>query len=85
MIVATMPDSPGDLIPHGDARLDDWDPWEPAQAARVKARHLRPKDEADFAATLPLLEASERRWLADALALVHPGHAWLERVGVKAG
>jgi hypothetical protein len=42
-----------------------------------KAKGLRDKDEADFAATLPLLDESQRRWLCDALALVHPGHRWL--------
>jgi len=26
--------------------------------------------------TLPLLDAGQRRWLAQALALVHPGHPW---------
>jgi len=42
-----------------------------------KARALRPKDEADFARTLPALDRQRRQWLARALALVHPGHAWL--------
>jgi hypothetical protein len=46
----------------------------------MKAKHQRPKDEVDLATTLPLLDAAERRWLADALALLHPDHAWLERV-----
>ena len=35
------------------------------------------KNRADFAATLPRLEAERRRWLRDALERVHPGHAWL--------
>ena len=43
-------------------------------------RTVRPKDEADFAAVLPSLGPSRRRWLAEALALVHPGHPWLRRV-----
>jgi hypothetical protein len=43
-----------------------------------KAKAVRRKDEEDFASTLPLLDRSRRRWLADALALVHPGHPWLE-------
>jgi Aminoglycoside-2''-adenylyltransferase len=42
-----------------------------------KAKHARPKDEADFAAVAPLLEPERRRWLADALELVHPRHRWL--------
>ncbi len=45
-----------------------------------KAKHTREKDEADFAAVLPRLGGPERRWLADALRLVHPGHRWLERL-----
>jgi Aminoglycoside-2''-adenylyltransferase len=42
-----------------------------------KAKHSRDKDEADFAAVVPLLSEPRRRWLADALELVHPGHRWL--------
>jgi hypothetical protein len=37
-----------------------------------KAKHTREKDDADFAAVLPRLGDAERRWLANALALVHP-------------
>jgi hypothetical protein len=43
-----------------------------------KAKHGRPKDEADFAGVLPLLSPARRTWLADALVRVHPGHRWLE-------
>jgi Aminoglycoside-2''-adenylyltransferase len=42
-----------------------------------KAKHARPKDDGDLAAVLPLLEPERRRWLAEALELVHPGHRWL--------
>jgi hypothetical protein len=49
-----------------------------------KANCVRPKDEADFAAVLPRLEAMERAWLADALELVHPGHRWLRGLQAKA-
>jgi hypothetical protein len=46
-----------------------------------KAKHSdRAKDEADLAAVLPSLGPIRRRWLADALAVVHPGHPWLERI-----
>jgi hypothetical protein len=46
-----------------------------------KAKHAeRPRDQADFADVVPRLEPERRRWLADALALVHPGHAWLEKL-----
>jgi uncharacterized protein YecT (DUF1311 family) len=43
-----------------------------------KAKHARPKDEADFAGTLDALGVAQRAWLADALATVHPGHPWLQ-------
>jgi Aminoglycoside-2''-adenylyltransferase len=45
-----------------------------------KARGLRPKDEADFAKTLPALDEKSRQWLRESLALVHPGHAWLTQL-----
>ena len=45
-----------------------------------KAKAARPKDVADFLAVLPHLGRERRRWLADALELVHPGHTWLERL-----
>ncbi|GAB3815623.1 hypothetical protein GCM10028820_13500 [Tessaracoccus terricola] len=43
----------------------------------LKAKGLRPKDQADFDATVPRLDARRRTWLADALAVAHPGHPWL--------
>ena len=43
-----------------------------------KAKATRPKDEADFAGVLPMLGGGQRAWLGEALARVHPGHAWLE-------
>ena len=46
---------------------------------KAKHSHLA-KNEADLAGTLPQLEPERRRWLADALALAHPGHPWLDRV-----
>lgn len=42
-----------------------------------KAKGLREKDQADFDATLPLLDSSRRARLADALAKAHPDHPWL--------
>ena len=45
-----------------------------------KAKHARPRDEGDPDAALPLLEQERRRWLADALERVHPGHRWLDRL-----
>lgn len=45
-----------------------------------KARGLRAKDEADFSATLPHLDARRRAWLRDALTRTHPGHPWIPRL-----
>ena len=45
-----------------------------------KAKGDRAKDRADLAGVLPLLDAVRRRWLADALEMVHPGHPWLMEV-----
>jgi hypothetical protein len=40
--------------------------------------HLRPHDEADFAALLPLLTEEQRAWLRDAIKQVYLGeHPWL--------
>lgn len=43
-----------------------------------KAARPRPKDERDFAATLPLLSGAQRTALAGFLALTCPGHGWLD-------
>ncbi|MEU0532769.1 nucleotidyltransferase domain-containing protein [Amycolatopsis tolypomycina] len=43
----------------------------------AKAHRTRPKDELDFAAALPVLDAAQRRWLAEALDDDHP---WLGRL-----
>lgn len=45
-----------------------------------KARGLRPKNEVDFARTLPALDGKRRAWLRESLALVHPGRAWLTKL-----
>ncbi|MBT2901051.1 MULTISPECIES: hypothetical protein [unclassified Streptomyces] len=42
-----------------------------------KAKHARPKDQRDFDATAPHLTRAQRATLAELLARVHPGHAWL--------
>jgi hypothetical protein len=45
-----------------------------------KAKHtMREKDEADFGAVLPRLDASARDRLRTWLELVHPGHPWSGR------
>jgi hypothetical protein len=45
-----------------------------------KAKHARPKDEADFDETVPHLTPAQRATLASLLARVHPGHRWLEKL-----
>jgi Aminoglycoside-2''-adenylyltransferase len=49
----------------------------PEIALLFKANASRPKDDADFASVLPLLDREQREWLAGSIALVHPGHHWL--------
>ena len=49
----------------------------PAAALLFKAKHRRPKDEADFAMAAPLLPELERRWLKSCLERLHPGHGWI--------
>lgn len=44
-----------------------------------KAKHRRPKDEADFDATVPHLTPAQRATLAGFLERVHPGHPWIAR------
>lgn len=43
----------------------------------AKSRAIRPKDEQDFAAALPILDEAQRRWLAEALGKSHP---WRDRL-----
>jgi hypothetical protein len=46
-----------------------------------KARRRLEKDELDFAAVVPELDASDRAWLRDAITLTEPaGHPWLARL-----
>jgi hypothetical protein len=45
-----------------------------------KAKHVRPKDKADFDGVLPLLTEAQRSTLSGLLDQVHPGHAWLARL-----
>lgn len=42
-----------------------------------KARGLRPRDQSDFELIAPLLEASARDWLVDALHRCEPEHPWI--------
>lgn len=45
-----------------------------------KAPGLRPKDQADFEACLPLLDEPAKDWLRVTLDLAHPGHPWSTRL-----
>jgi hypothetical protein len=42
-----------------------------------KAKHARPKDRADFDATVPHMTPAQRETLAELLARAYPGHDWL--------
>jgi hypothetical protein len=42
-----------------------------------KAKHVRPKDQADFDGTIPHMTSAQRQTLAGLLARAHPGHHWL--------
>jgi len=52
----------------------------PEAVLLFKAKATRPKDAGDFDRALPRLDSAQRDWLAEALATVHPGHAWLTRL-----
>jgi hypothetical protein len=45
-----------------------------------KAKHHRPKDDADFDAAHDRLSAEQRAWLQDALRVHHPGDPWIARL-----
>ena len=66
------------------SRTGDGIPYaRPEVVLLFKAKACRPKDELDLAATLPHLDAGRRTWLREALALVHPGHRWLEALAAS--
>jgi hypothetical protein len=71
-------------LPYGQVieRAADGIPYgRPEIILLYKAKHaLRERDQRDFEAVLPDLEPERRRWLAEALDLVHPGHAWLRHL-----
>ncbi|WP_425837254.1 nucleotidyltransferase domain-containing protein [Streptomyces fractus] len=53
----------------------------PEVQLHYKAKGLRPKDQVDFDAALPILAQEQRSWLADALAATYGrGHPWAERL-----
>ncbi|MFF5105599.1 nucleotidyltransferase domain-containing protein [Streptomyces sp. NPDC000134] len=45
-----------------------------------KTKATRAKDETDFEAVLPLLDESQRVWLADSIAVTAPDHPWRKRL-----
>lgn len=62
-------------------RTDDAIPYmAPHVVLLFKAKHAREKDVADLENCLPLLTDDEVAWLADGIARIHPGHAWMERL-----
>jgi hypothetical protein len=90
--VLLNPDDDGDWLSRRDrsfsAPLDEVT-WErdgvrflnPEIVLCFKARFLRPKDEHDFAAIVPLLDDRARDWLADYIERCEqPGHPWLGRL-----
>jgi hypothetical protein len=48
-------------------------------------RAAEPRNQADFAATVPWLGGDAADWLRWALQRVHPGHPWIAAVGLAAG
>jgi hypothetical protein len=67
-------------LPYSDIiqRTEDGIPYlAPELVLLFKAKHVRPKDQADFDETLPSMTPRQRDTLAGLLALAHPGHPWL--------
>jgi hypothetical protein len=48
-----------------------------------KAKAPREKDEQDFVALLPALDAAQATWLIEALERCHPGHPWRQRLDLR--
>jgi hypothetical protein len=60
------------------ALTDDGIPYaQPEVVLLFKAKALRPNDVHDYEAVLPRLAPHQRRWLREALKIVHPGHDWI--------
>jgi hypothetical protein len=52
----------------------------PELSLLFKAKQTRRKDDDDLCAILAVLEPARRRYLADLIAIVHPGHRWLDLI-----
>lgn len=64
----------GDIIHH----TQDGIPYlAPELVLLFKAKHVRPKDQADFDKVVPHLTPAQRQTLADLLDRAHPEHHWL--------
>ena len=46
-----------------------------------KAKRVEKRDEHDFELASPHIRGTRRAWLREAIALAHPGHPWLARLG----
>lgn len=64
----------GDITPDGIPYLV------PEIQLLYKAKGMRPKDEADFRHTVPVLREEQRTWLREALLQAHPQHPWLDHL-----
>jgi hypothetical protein len=76
---------PGLRRPYRDVvrHTDDGVPYlAPEIVLLFKAKARRPKDEADLASLIPVLDGAQRDWLARSLTVVHPGHP---RIAAVAG
>jgi hypothetical protein len=74
---------PGLRRPYRDVvrHTDDGVPYlAPEIVLLFKAKARRPKDEADLASLMPVLDGAQRDWLARSLTVVHPGHPWITDV-----
>jgi rhodanese-related sulfurtransferase len=75
---------PAIRLPYDDVIewTDDGIPYgRPEIVLLFKARHAaEAKNQGDFEAVLPRLDASRREWLRATLERVHPGHPWLARL-----
>lgn len=75
--------APSIRFPYADIirRTADGIPYlTPELALLFKAKYLRPKDQQDFEATVPLLSRAQRERLADLIGHKYPDHQWLSEL-----
>jgi hypothetical protein len=51
-----------------------------AGALLYKAKNVRGNDELDSEAAPPSLDGEQKAWLMAGVDIVHPNHAWIERL-----